>query len=103
MVAPASACCRISAKRSAFAPRSMPLVGSSSSSSFGAVASQREMKIFCWLPPDSVPIGISKPANFVFMSSATFCTRGFSVAGRISRIFSRTMRAATRFSKIDRP
>ena len=39
---------------SALAPTSMPRVGSSSSSSLGAVSSQRASSTFCWLPPESV-------------------------------------------------
>ena len=39
---------------SALAPTSMPRVGSSSSSSLGAVSSQRASSTFCWFPPDSV-------------------------------------------------
>ena len=39
---------------SAFAPTSMPRVGSSRMSSSGAVASQRARSTFCWLPPDRV-------------------------------------------------
>ena len=37
---------------SAFAPTSMPRVGSSSTMSSGAVASQRASSTFCWLPPE---------------------------------------------------
>ncbi len=40
---------------SAFAPTSMPRVGSSRMSSSGAVASQRARSTFCWLPPDRLP------------------------------------------------
>jgi len=39
---------------SAFAPTSMPRVGSSRMSSSGAVANQRARSTFCWLPPDRV-------------------------------------------------
>jgi hypothetical protein len=42
-----------------FAATSMPRVGSSRISSFGSVASQRASSTFCWLPPDSSPIGCS--------------------------------------------
>ena len=37
---------------------STPRVGSLSSSTFGSVASQRAITTFCWLPPDSVVIGV---------------------------------------------
>ena len=39
---------------SAFAPTSMPRVGSSRMISSGAVASQRARSTFCWLPPERV-------------------------------------------------
>ena len=42
---------------SACAPTSMPRVGSSRMSSRGSVASQRASSTFCWLPPESRPIG----------------------------------------------
>jgi hypothetical protein len=42
-----------------FAATSMPRVGSSRINSFGSVASQRASSTFCWLPPDSSPIGCS--------------------------------------------
>ena len=44
---------------SCLAPTSMPRVGSSRISSFGSVASQRASSTFCWLPPESSPIGCS--------------------------------------------
>ncbi len=46
----------------------MPRVGSSRISSRGSVASQRASSTFCWLPPDSRPIGVSMSA--VLMPSA---------------------------------
>ena len=38
---------------SAFEPTSTPWVGSSSTSTFGAMRNQRAITTFCWLPPDS--------------------------------------------------
>ena len=46
----------------------MPRVGSSRINSRGWVASQRAIMAFCWLPPDSRPIGVSTLA--VLMPSA---------------------------------
>ena len=37
---------------SAFAPTSMPRVGSSRIRIFGLVSSQRAISTFCWLPPE---------------------------------------------------
>ena len=37
---------------SAFAPTSIPRVGSSKIKISGLVSSQRETSTFCWLPPD---------------------------------------------------
>ena len=59
---------RIRRMISAWAPTSMPRVGSSRISRRGAVASQRASSTFCWLPPDSSPIGV--PASGGRMSSA---------------------------------
>ncbi len=44
---------------SALAPTSIPRVGSSSSRSFGLVASQRASSTFCWLPPERLPASMS--------------------------------------------
>ena len=48
-------------KMSAFAPTSMPRVGSSRRSTAGSVSSILPMTTFCWLPPDSEPI--ARPAG----------------------------------------
>ena len=53
---------------SCLAATSMPRVGSSRISTRGCVASQRAMIAFCWLPPESWPIGVSMLA--VLMPSA---------------------------------
>ena len=50
---------RIRRMISAWAPTSMPRVGSSRISRRGSVASQRASSAFCWLPPDNSPIGRS--------------------------------------------
>ena len=47
-------------RSSAFAARSMPRVGSSSSSTDGDAKRQRARIAFCWLPPESVAIGTSR-------------------------------------------
>ena len=53
---------------SCLAATSMPRVGSSRISRRGSVASQRASIAFCWLPPESRPIGVSTLA--VLMPSA---------------------------------
>ena len=52
MATPASASRAISAWTSAFAPTSIPRVGSSRMRTFGYVASQRAITTFCWFPPE---------------------------------------------------
>ena len=55
-------CASSSSRRctSALVPTSMPRVGSSTTSSFGPVASHLASTIFCWLPPESVPPSLSR-------------------------------------------
>src|SRR5450759_5078348 len=48
---------------SAFAPTSMPRVGSSRRITSGLVARIFPTTTFCWLPPDKDPIGTSPPGG----------------------------------------
>ncbi len=51
-----------SLKTSALAPMSMPRLGSSRRRTSGSVASILPMTTFCWLPPESEPIGAPPPS-----------------------------------------
>ena len=52
-------------KTSALAPMSMPRLGSSISSTFGAVSSALPITTFCWLPPDSDETGSAGSATLI--------------------------------------
>ena len=56
-------------KTSAFAPMSMPRLGSSISSTFGAVSSALPITTFCWLPPDSDETGSAGSATLIDRSA----------------------------------
>ncbi len=64
---PASVSSPISRRISAWAPTSMPRVGSSRIRKRGFIASQRASTTFCWLPPERSPTAFS--ASDVRMSS----------------------------------
>ena len=61
MPAPRAASRRMISWISNLAPTSTPLVGSSSSRTFGDVASHFATTTFCWLPPLSASGGTSTP------------------------------------------
>lgn len=73
---------RVSIRRiiSAWAPTSMPRVGSSRIRNCGLVSSQRESSTFCWLPPERNSIGCSAlgvriPSWRIKRSAISFCSR----------------------------
>ena len=57
MPSPSAASLRIRRKTSAFAPMSMPRLGSSMSRTFGSVSSALPITTFCWFPPESEETG----------------------------------------------
>ena len=69
IAAPLSALALIQRYTSCLAPTSMPRVGSSSSRIRGELTMARASKIFCWLPPLSIPIGCSGPVVRIPSSS----------------------------------
>ena len=70
---------------SCLAATSMPRVGSSRISTRGCVASQRAMMAFCWLPPESWPMGVSMLA-VLMPSAATSFSAICALLGRASGI-----------------
>lgn len=101
----ASPCAHSASTRSMmsnFAATSMPRVGSSRISSFGSVASQRASSTFCWLPPDSSPIGCSAsralmPSRAMYVSASSRC-RARPISRHQPR---RACSARMMFSRID--
>ena len=96
----------ISFSISAFAPTSMPRVGSSRIRKRGRVASQRASNTFCWLPPLRFITGCSGPGvrmpsalmNSSAISSCRFRERGSVAPWRACNarmMFSRTERCGT--------
>lgn len=92
---------------SAFAPMSMPRVGSSRISSLGWVISQRASSTFCWLPPLSaltLASGLAGRMSSAWMYLATSSSRWATGTGRVQpraacrarMMFSRTVRSGTR-------
>src|SRR5882757_6566758 len=91
------------------APTSTPLVGSSSTSTSGSAASHLARQTFCWLPPDSVLVGVLGPPliwNRPISSSA--CARSaprrstpaLASRGRVTRLrFSALVKSATKPSR----
>ncbi|OPZ66869.1 MAG: hypothetical protein BWY81_01616 [Firmicutes bacterium ADurb.Bin467] len=89
---------------SAFAPTSMPRVGSSRMRTSGSVAIQRARITFCWLPPESSPTffsasGVAMPSILMYFSASSCCScrgMGFNMPLRdwsASMMFSRTVRS----------
>ena len=75
MAMPSSARRRMTANISPLAPTSMPRVGSSISRTRGRRCSHLATTSFCWLPPESVPVGAprrrgSKASDFAMVSAA---------------------------------
>ena len=101
---PCSDSSEISPWTSAFAPTSMPRVGSSRMRIFGSVHRQRASSTFCWLPPESSPTGWSGLDALMFRRSMKVST-SLSAAARDTtpRFDSRGSAAATMFSRIESP
>ena len=76
---PSAASDDISRCTSALVPTSMPRVGSSTISSFGAIDNHFASTTFCWLPPDSVPT--LSPRRWYFSCSRALARLGLLFGG----------------------